>query len=978
MPGKLFCYNHLIENMLLTKRLFEPLMPQLSRRKFVYSRLLSALVLISMLSGVAAPAAVCAQTDPASQLLSHLTPEEKVGQLFLVSFTGTDVSEQSQIYDLIANKHVGGVILEAANDNFVSDNTPEQANQLITALQQAELTSVNKTANPTAGVAAHAYIPLFVGISQEGGGAPNDQILSGLTPIPDQMAIGATWDRSLAEQSGTVMGRELSALGFNFYLGLSLDVLTLPDPSVSSDMNTRIFSGDPYWVGEMGRAFLSGLHTGANGRMAVIAKHFPGRGGSDRPATQEISTVRRSLEELKSIELAPFFAVTGNAPDAKMAADGLLVSHIRYQGFQGNIRATTRPISFDQQALSQVLALPVLAGWRQNGGLVVSDDLGTQAVRHFYDPDSKSFQARLVARDAFLAGNDLLTMGDIVSSDAPDTSTSVTRTLDFFAQRYREDTAFAALVDQSVLRILNAKYRMYGTFDWSIVKPLGLNAQRIQNTPGSANDQVFAIARQSATLISPSAADLPTVLPEPPNLTDNIVFLTDVRMEKQCSTCPDKPIIAKDAMQSTVQRLYGPTASGLVTPSHLASFSFDDLSTFLDDKSPIPDLSNSLSRANWIVISTLDMPDGSPQGITLRRFLSEKQTLLNNKKVILFSFSAPYYLDATDISKLTAYYGMYDSADPFVNVAARLLFKEVSPIGSLPVSVAGIGYDLITATTPDPKQVIALSLDQPKSTPTPGAKAQPNQTAKPGQTAKPVPTVGSTLTPTPTVAPLFRLGDTISLRTGMIVDHNQHQVPDGTPVHFTFSQGESGLFQQVDSVTSQGVAVAAFRLERPGLIEIRASSEPAKVSDPIQLDVTNEGVTIIVITPTMLPVTPSATATEPAPTPTATPSPLVTMKGYPTFFGWLLVLLVMMIGVGLTYWLAIQIVDTRWAVRWALLVLAGGLIAYNYLALGFPWGELWLDGRGLPAFLQAVLIGQGVGFGIGWFWRLAAESGNQT
>jgi len=212
----------------------------------------------------------------------------------------------------------------------------------------------------------------------------------------------------------------------------------------------------------------------------------------------------------------------------------------------------------------------------------------------------------------------------------------------------------------------------------------------------------------------------------------------------------------------------------------------------------------------------------------------------------------------------------------------------------------------------------------------------------------------------------------------MIVDHNQHQVPDGTPVHFTFSQGESGLFQQVDSVTSQGVAVSAFRLDRPGLIEIRASSEPAKVSVPIQLDVTNEGVTVIIITPTTLPVTPSATPTELPPTPTPTPSPLVTVKGYPTFFGWLLVIVVMMIGFGLTYWLANQIVDTRWAIRWALLVLAGGLIAYNYLALGFPWGELWLDGRGLPAFLQAVLMGQGVGFGVGWFWRLAAESGNQT
>jgi beta-N-acetylhexosaminidase len=885
-----------------------------------------------------------------------------------VNFTGTDTSEQSSIYDLIANRHVGGVVLTAANDNFAATDISQETYRLITALQQIEF---NEPAaqGPDAKPVVREPIPLFIGISQEGGGAPNDQILSGLTSIPDQMAIGATWDRSLAEQAGRVFGKELSALGFNFYLGLSLDVLTLPDPAVSSDMTTRVFGGDPYWVGEMGRAYLSGLHNGADGRMAVIVKHFPGRGGSDRPATQEISTVRRSLDELKSIELAPFFSVTGRALDPQMSADGLLVSHIRYQGFQGNIRATTRPISFDQQALGQIMALPDLAGWRQSGGLIVSDNLGTQAVRRFYDPDYKNFSARLVARDAFLAGNDLLYMGNIISSDAPDTITSLTRTLDFFAQKYREDSAFAQRVDESVLRILNTKYRLYGSFSWPVVNPLSEGL----DTLGLSNEQVFAIARQSATLISPSTADFAAVLPSPPNVLDYIVFLTDARTARQCSTCPDKVILAKDALRSSVQRLYGPSAGGLVTPSHLSSFSFDELNLLLDDKQPSTDLINALGRSSWIVISTLDLPDGSPQMNTLRRFLSEKQSLLSNKKVILFSFSAPYYLDATDISKLTAYYGMYAESDPFVNVAARLLFQEISPLGSLPVSVPGIGYDLISATSPDPGQVISLSLDSPKANLTQNLTPTPKVTLTPGVTLTPQ----STLTLEPTVEPLFRVGDTISLRTGVIVDHNQRPVPDGTPVRFTLSQGESGLIQQVESVTTSGVAIAAFRLDQPGLIEIRAMSDPARVSVTIQLNVTKEGATVIIITPT-IEVTPEPTATLLPPTPTPTPSPLVTNKGYPTFWGWLLVLVTMAVGVLLTYWLASQLVDPRWTVRWALLVLAGGLIAYNYLVLGFPWGDIWLDGRGLPAFLQAVLTGQAVGFGVGWFWRLATESGYQT
>lgn len=923
---------------------------------FIPARLLSVLVLISLLASLLSPAAVFAQgSDPASQLMLRLTPEEKVGQLFLVTFTGTDVSEQSPIYDLIINHHIGGVVLTAANDNFVAENTTQAAYNLTNALQQIEW---NSTTNPASTSTPHTYIPLFTGISQEGGGAPNDQILNGLTPIPDQMAIGATWDRGLSEQAGKVMGSELSSLGFNLYLGLTLDVLTLPDPSINADLNTRVFGGDPYWVGEMGCAYLTGLHDGSNGRMAVIAKHFPGRGGSDRPADIEVSTVRRSIDELKSIELAPFFAVTGTTTDLKTVVDGLLVSHIRYQGFQGNIRATTRPISFDQQALGQILALPPLAGWRQNGGLIVSDNLGTQAVRRFYDPDFKNFSARLVARDAFLAGNDLLYMGNIISSDAPDTYNSVVRALLFFAQKYREDPAFASRVDESVQRILTVKYRLYDTFTWTHVEEPATNLEKL----GLSNEQVFAIARQSATLISPAVADFAAVLPAPPNESDYIVFLTDARTLRQCSTCSDKPILSTDAMQLAVKRLYGPSASGLVSLSHLSSFSFDDLNLLFDDKQQYPELVNALGRANWIVISTLDLPDASPQSATLRRFLSEKQSLLSNKKVILFSFSAPYYLDATDISKLTAYYGMYAESDPFIEVAARLLFQEISPAGSLPVSVPGTGYDLISATAPDPKQVISLSWEFPASTST---------------TATPTPTPDATLAPAPTVAPLIRVGDIISVRTGVIVDHNQRPVPDGTVVRFILSQGESGLIQQVESATTQGVAIAPFRLDQPGLSEINATSEPARVSNTLQLNVTKEGVTVIIITPTAE-ATPLPVQPTPTPEPVPTPSPLTTSNGYPNLFGWSLVLLVMIAGVSLTYWLAGQMVDQQWTVRWSLLVLAGGLITYNYLVLGFPGGGIWLDGRGLPAFLQAVLIGQGIGFAIGWFWRLAAESGNQT
>ena len=57
--------------------------------------------------------------------------------------------------------------------------------------------------------------------------------------------------------------------------------------------------------------------------------------------------------------------------------------------------------------------------------------------------------------------------------------------------------------------------------------------------------------------------------------------------------------------------------------------------------------------------------------------------------------NAPYYYDATDISAFTAYYGLYSKLPGFIEVAARILFQEISPQGNSPVSIPGVAYELI-------------------------------------------------------------------------------------------------------------------------------------------------------------------------------------------------------------------------------------------------------------------------------------------
>lgn len=885
---------------------------------------------------------VDAQTgsDPAARaqaLVNSLTPEERVGQLFLVTFTGTDVSAESQIYDLIVNHKVSGVVLSAGNDNFgETDNTVQNAQLLINQLQQLGWEGAQQNGH---------YVPLWIGLSQEGDGAPQDQIINGLSKLPSEMMLGASWNTSLAEQVGKVMGSELNALGVNLYIGPSLDVITSPSTGVD-DLGVRSFGGDPYWVGKLGQAYISGLHTGSNNQMIVISKHFPGRGSSDRSLDNEVGTVRKSLEQLKQIELAPFIAVTSGGNTGSVT-DGLLVSHLRYQGFQGNIRATTRPVSLDSTALSQIMALESFKTWRDAGGLMVSDNLGSTAIRRFADSTMQSFDQRQVARSAFLAGNDLLYVDNFAGSGEKDSYSGVVATLEFFLIRYNQDPAFAERVDQSVLRILTAKFKAYPTF--------GINQVRKSESAlggiGKVSGLDYTVAQEAATLIDPTQAELASVITDAPQREERIVFLTDTIKIRQCSTCNEVSSPAVDAMQKAVISGYGPLAGNQVVSSRLKSYSFQSVLDWLNDTDPPVDLATDVNQANWLVVLTQDLDSSRPASYAFKRILAEKPDVLRDKKVVVFAMGAPNYLDSTDIARITAYYGLFGKSQSNLNVAALVLFQEMTPHGSSPVSISGVGYDLINATSPDPQQVINLMLDLPEAT---------------------LPTLSVTdLTITPNPIPEYKIGDTLPMRTGVILDQNGHQVPDGTVVRFLITTGaEVSSTQQIDATTVDGVARASFRISSPGLHQVGVVAEPAQTSDILQLDVQPDAAAIVIaVTPTPeVSVTPNVTPTQDlTPTPTLTPAPDPS-AGLPVFADWIMAMVVIILGCGLAYNFGLRLRSARWGIRWALCSALGGLLSYIYLAGRLPGSTSWLTLTGTAGMVGVTLLFTAFGWAVGILW----------
>lgn len=925
-----------------------------------------ALALILVSPGVLTARAQ--QTSRAEALLGSMSAEERVGQLFLVTFEGVNVDEDSQIFALIADYHIGGVVLTGENNNFPSEDTPAAARQMTQALQEIAWEASSQVINieDTGDTTGNTYVPLLIGLKQLGNGYSGDQILSGLTTLPSQMALGASWDLPLANSVGEALGRELSILGINLFLGPNLDVLEIANNEAAISLGVNAYGGNPFWVGEMGRAFISGLHAGSVNRMLVVAQNFPGTGNSDRSSEEEVSTVRKSLEQLNQVELVPYFAVTTPPVGSPGRVDALMISHNRYQGFQGNIRATTRPISFDSNALQQLMSLPEFVAWHNDGGLIISENLGSGAVRRFFDPNEVNFDARQVARNAFLAGNDILFLDNFRGTGDPDSFTTVVSTLESFVQKYREDPAFARRVDSSVLRVLEAKMALYGDFAFPRVS----NLPGEVDTLGESQEVTFDVAQAAVTLINPSAQELDSVLTAPPQWFENVMIFTDSRTVFQCAGCPPTPDVGINAFANALVSLYGPQAGGQILQNRLASYSFTQLEEFLDNLETETSelITTNLRVADWVIFNTLNISPQYPSSDALQRFLAERPELLAGKNVIVFAMGSPTYLDATDISKVTAYYALYSKAPAFLDVAARVLMQEYDPPGALPISLVPVGYDLTSRTLPNPNQVIRLELVLPEVEETVEEVEPPEATPE------------VTQTPEPTPLPSFNVGDTITIRTWPIVDHNQNIVPDGTIVRFNFRiSGEPGITQQFESPTAGGIAFFNYRIEAAGGMEITASSAPATQSETLQINISPEGIMSIfaftptpAISPTPEP-TPTATVTPTlAPTPTSTPEP--DLVDYPSLSDWALGVLVMGAGGALTFLIGLLWWGSpRWGLRSSLCALIGGLLAYTYLNLGIDGTKFWMQQSGTVFVIEIVVAGLLLGWIGALIWWMRTE-----
>ncbi len=286
-----------------------------------------------------------------------LSIEERVGQVFMVGFSGTSPEDAAPaIRDLKA----GGIIYFARNVGTV-----EETAALSAALQDMAVQVSAKN------------LPLLISIDQEGGLV--SRLTKGLPGMPGPAALGATGDPGLTEEVSRAIGIQLRAAGINMNLAPVLDVNDNPANPV---IGVRSFGGDPDVVVPHGCAAVRGYLSSG---VCPVGKHFPGHGNTSVDSHLDLPVLDHGIERLEEVELAPFRAAVAEGLPAIMTA------HIVFKALDPK-----NPATMSAAVLNGLLREKI--GFR---GLILTDCMEMQAVARY----PGTVEASLLA---FKAGADLL------------------------------------------------------------------------------------------------------------------------------------------------------------------------------------------------------------------------------------------------------------------------------------------------------------------------------------------------------------------------------------------------------------------------------------------------------------------------------------------------------------------------------------------------------------------------------------------
>src|SRR3989344_4929435 len=201
--------------------------------------------------------------DPIQELVSTLSLEQKVGQMFMLGMFSDDIEGWKQ--EFLQEKNIGGVILHPYNVREEG-----QIKAFVKTLQEG---------------APHQSIPLFIAVNQEGGE------IMGIKFAGEKRGGRMIQDEGTAFEVGLARAKELRGWGVNVNFAPVVDVVAEPN----SFLYTRSFSENPVQVASTASSYIKGQREG--GIISCI-KHFPGHGVSLGDSHVNIPISYASREEI--------------------------------------------------------------------------------------------------------------------------------------------------------------------------------------------------------------------------------------------------------------------------------------------------------------------------------------------------------------------------------------------------------------------------------------------------------------------------------------------------------------------------------------------------------------------------------------------------------------------------------------------------------------------------------------------------------
>jgi beta-glucosidase-like glycosyl hydrolase len=260
-------------------------------------------------------------------------------------------------------------------------------------------------------------VPLLIASDGEWGlGMRLDSAIS----YPYQMALGAIQDKELIYKMGLEVAKDYKRIGMHMNLAPDVDVNNNPKNPV---INYRSFGENKYNVATKAGEYMRGMQDGG---LLVSLKHFPGHGDTDVDSHYDLPQLKFTKARLDSLEIYPFRELI------RQGAAGVMIAHM-------NI-----PALDNMPNMPSTLSKPIVTGILKEElgfkGLIISDAMGMKGVVKYF----KDGEADVMG---VIAGNDILELSE--NSD---------RAIKLVRKAVRQDRISMERIDESVKKILTAKY----------------------------------------------------------------------------------------------------------------------------------------------------------------------------------------------------------------------------------------------------------------------------------------------------------------------------------------------------------------------------------------------------------------------------------------------------------------------------------------------------------------------------------------